>query len=517
MRKLQGTHLTTGAPNGPLKLMTIGAEVGTGRDGTVYRIEESPRGLPLGVKIFNRGIQEGVEEYIDELLRVDSADWYCDDSRTLRITLPVAKALSPPDQRFVGYFLPFLGGPAYVRTTSTYRGLFRRSRHAVTWECYLKAASSLADTVDALHRRGIFVGDLALENTFLSPRGTLTLIDTDSFSLPTAHGRLPPRHFRPEYTPPEFLWRPESITERDAGADHFALAVAIAKLLLENFHPFAGLPLYDPDEDDRDEAVNIRNEANWITNPDSVSPPPAAPTVDLLPPPLLELFWEAFEIGMSDTEARPTAARWRDVLTSESQVLNQCVRNPRHVLPRHIKPKACYWCRRKAERSDDPFPPLPDGPGALPAKPNAATGARQPRARKRTGGSGATAKAKPQRKAAASRSGARPAKSSSRRWVLPKSVPGCPAATVSMLNTLMDDAPRTAPEPPMMPELVTLIARLLNRTGSLGQDGIKLDELEAWLAAVTGGEQLGEPLSLFLCRVTSDTPLVVANSALRPR
>ncbi len=254
--------------------------------------------------------------------------------------------------------MPDLRSETRVPTQRLFELQRRERLIEVGWHTLLAAALSLASTVDRLHQSGIVVGDLALENSFVdTTTGAVTLIDADSFSVISSAGkRLPARHYRPENTPVEFLADPSLLDARAEGADRFALAVAIARLLLEGFHPFAGAPLYKgaADEEEQDEALNIIHGVNWLTHPEDLRTREHQLAATILPEPVRQLFWDAFVLGHRDPDLRPDAEAWAKVLRTELFSLSQCDQNARHLFGRHLDD--CPWCEWFEKFGRDPYP-----------------------------------------------------------------------------------------------------------------------------------------------------------------
>lgn len=363
MRGLEPGSIIWALPGNEAVPFTVAAELASGHEGTVYEMVEAPGGKPLVVKIVAPSHRRDVEQIVTALMSVNSEAWFDTELRAPRLSLPVAPAhLARPHHgtrsAADGYFMLNLMRGATAPTSRVFEVSHRQRLKALGWRTLVSAAISLSETIDRLHDHGLFVGDLALENSFIDTEtGAVTLIDVDSFSAPApGGGRFAARHFRPENSPPEVLRDVSLVGKRSYEADRFALAVAIARLLFEGYHPFGGTPLYSEaaEENEQDEALNIRYGVNWISHPNELVTRQHQMPVTIIPEGLRELFWQAFATGHSDPASRPSAAMWAAGLRDVHGGLAQCEANRRHAFSAHQD--TCPWCRWAEQFGRDPYP-----------------------------------------------------------------------------------------------------------------------------------------------------------------
>ena len=88
-----------------------------------------------------------------------------------------------------------------------------------------------AAAFDAIHSKSHVIGDVNQGNVLVSQRGTVFLIDCDSFQV-SAHGKLFLCEVGvPQFTPPELQGRNFRGIQRTANHDRFGLALIIFHLL----------------------------------------------------------------------------------------------------------------------------------------------------------------------------------------------------------------------------------------------------------------------------------------------
>lgn len=98
---------------------------------------------------------------------------------------------------------------------------------------------SLLDTIAALHRAGVMVGDYNPAN-FLCDQasGTVTLIDCDSWQLTAAGKTFHCPVAAPDMLPQELQGKELGKVNRTLESEHFSLAILLFKLLMLGRHPY---------------------------------------------------------------------------------------------------------------------------------------------------------------------------------------------------------------------------------------------------------------------------------------
>ena len=217
-------------------------------------------------------------------------------------------------------------------------------------------ARNTAAAFHALHARGYLVGDVNETNVMVADTALVTLVDTDSFQVSDpqtgAVWRCPVG--RPEFTCPEFLGVDFATVDRTVQSDLFGLSVLIFMLLMEGFHPLAGI--YHLAKDLRVEECISQGYFPYDSRQSNrCTPPPLAPPYAMLHPTLQGLFIRCFVDGHKSPEARPTTGDWLRGLEIAERNLIPCHHNSRHLYGNHLQ--GCPWCERtKMQKGRDPFP-----------------------------------------------------------------------------------------------------------------------------------------------------------------
>jgi DNA-binding helix-hairpin-helix protein with protein kinase domain len=282
------------------------------------------------------------------------AGWTRPDGR-VAVAWPVATVHRRPDGRLLGYAAPRLGPPAHLPLPMLFsRRVRTRALPGGTWAWWLALAEDLARVVDAGHRQGHVIGDLAPANLFAGAGGHCALVDADGWQLrdgPGGADLLCP-FSRPEYTAPEDLDRPPRV--RRPSGDAWSLAVVVAQVLYLGFHPFGGVPAGPASGAELlDEVGNVRAQRCWLLGADLRMPPAVAPA-RLLAPVLRDRLRAAFGAGHDDPERRPRPLDWAAALAHTRRRLVACPRQPLHVYPPESAP--CPWCAMVEAGAPDPFP-----------------------------------------------------------------------------------------------------------------------------------------------------------------
>jgi DNA-binding helix-hairpin-helix protein with protein kinase domain len=213
-----------------------------------------------------------------------------------------------------------------------------------TYQYLHRAARNIAAAIAPLHARGYVVGDINESNILVSTSALISLVDTDSFQVRDAGGKV----FRcavgkAEFTPPELQGRVLRDVDRAAAHDLFGLGVLIFQLLMEGTHPFAGQ--YNGSGDPPSIVTRIQQgRFPYGSAPGDYAPPPIAPDFTMPDPEIRDLFLRCFEQGHANPGRRPTATVWQETLDRAEARLKRCRRNSQHRYGGHLK--SCPWCAR---------------------------------------------------------------------------------------------------------------------------------------------------------------------------
>jgi len=256
---------------------------------------------------------------------------------------------------FVGYLMPRAASslPLFY-----YYNPARRRRLGLphAWPRFAhRTAQNLAAAVELVHENGHIIGDLNESNVLVTQTAMVTLVDTDSFQI-----RAPrPQNWlvtspalqiyrcgvgKAEYTPPELQGVDFKAIDRTPQHDNFALAVLIFYLLMDGFHPFAGV-LTTPASVGRVDLYGIKHGLfpylhrgpNGQANGQLlVQPPPNAPAFAQLHPSIQDAFRCTFTDGHTQPDRRVSAKEWKKILHEAGAALVSCPQNATHLYSRHL-------------------------------------------------------------------------------------------------------------------------------------------------------------------------------------
>lgn len=313
-------------------------KLGGGGEGVIYRVRGE---RALAAKVYhNPTAEQG-----DKLLAMfkHPPDDPMHDIGHASIAWPVDLLTSPETNEIVGFLMPF--------ASDTFRAMdlfVPRSRlekcPLFTYQYLHRTARNIAAAMDALHAAGVVVGDVNESNMLVTREALATLVDTDSFQIRDSSGKL----YRcgvgkPEFTPPELQGFNLREVNRTPEHDRFGLAALIFQLLMEGAHPFSGQ--YHGEGDPPSIEARIKaGEFPFGNASGSYSPPPNAPSFDILNPALCELFITCFQTGHVNPGKRPSASQWYMALQAAESDLKKCRKNSQHRYGAHLK--RCPWCER---------------------------------------------------------------------------------------------------------------------------------------------------------------------------
>lgn len=176
----------------------------------------------------------------------------------------------------------------------------------------------------------------------VSDRGTVFLIDCDSFQV-TANGKLFPCEVGvAHFTPPELQGRSFGGVPQTSNHDLFGLAVLIFHLLCMGRHPYAGRFLGSGDLPIEKAITEFRYAYSRAATTLQMAPPPQTLNLRLVMPKAADLFERAFTKGSESRTARPTADEWYDVLHELRSSLKGCSNDMGHMYPNSLA--SCPWC-----------------------------------------------------------------------------------------------------------------------------------------------------------------------------
>lgn len=325
--------------NAPLEL---GPELGRGGEAVVYDVVGDPT---MVAKIKHAPMDDGDVRKLRTMLAHPPQDPTLKQFNHHSIAWPgdLIVAAEGAKRIPVGFVMP------KITTSVTLAELMhprRRSRiaPAFSYRYLLNIGKNLAIVLKNIHEKGHIVGDMntlnVLVSTVAATSTLVTVVDCDSFQIKANDGTV----FRcnvgkPEYTAPEIQNRTFRQFDRTEQHDMFAFAVVMYQLLMQNAHPFQGVPKRRGFEVD---LVHVHNIANGVfphlDNPDMFRFP-HAPSMMALPAPVRELFLRAFLPGYT----RPSARDWRDVLSFCVENHESCPVDATHTRVRGEECVICEW------------------------------------------------------------------------------------------------------------------------------------------------------------------------------
>jgi WD40 repeat protein len=257
----------------------------------------------------------------------------------------------------VGFLMPKLDTSKAKPIFQYYNPSERRKESPTfSYVSLMRTARNLARAVRSVHLRGYVIGDVNESNVLVAEDAIVTLVDTDSFQVNDGTTVYRCTVGKPEYTPPELQGVSFRDVDRSVEHDLFGLGVLIYQLLMEGTHPFGGVFTGQgeaPELQDRIKAGHFPHGRRGIP----YKPMPLAPSFQMLPVALQELFLLCFEVGHGNPAARPTAEVWSKALGEAEDGLVRCGVNGQHHYSDHLG--VCPWCERAVKLGGrDPFPAL---------------------------------------------------------------------------------------------------------------------------------------------------------------
>ena len=257
----------------------------------------------------------------------------------------------------VGFLMPKLDTSKAKPIFQYYNPSERRKESPTfSYVSLMRTARNLARAVRSVHSRGYVIGDVNESNVLVAEDAIVTLVDTDSFQVNDGTTIYRCTVGKPEYTPPELQGMSFRDVDRSVEHDLFGLGVLIYQLLMEGTHPFGGVFTGQgeaPELKDRIKSGHFPHGRRRVP----YKPMPLAPSFQMLPVALQELFLLCFEVGHGNPAARPTAEVWSKALGEAEDGLVTCGVNGQHYYSGHLG--VCPWCERTVKlKGRDPFPAL---------------------------------------------------------------------------------------------------------------------------------------------------------------
>lgn len=340
--------------------ITLGEELGTGVEGTVWSVSGQPE---TAAKLFHGGkATPRTRAKLICMLRERPAITRCP---AYRIAWPESRLRQNEKNRtIVGYTMPRLDGAryreigAFLNQARRKLRVERRNRPYTTVHM-VTLARNAADLVAAIHREGHVIGDLSSRNLWADDRCQVALIDCDSMQVSDPEkGELHHCYVgTPEYTAPERQGVPFGEIPRTKDDDRFALGVLIYQLLFQGRHPFAGIYHGEQSGPEQTAIAQRIHTGRFIHSGEDgnyQATKPAATVWRSLP------FKKQLKAALLHEGERYDAERWVSDIEKAAERLKQCPAKETH---QYFGSGGCTWCRFKRMTGTEPFPSVGEAGG----------------------------------------------------------------------------------------------------------------------------------------------------------
>lgn len=325
------------------QMIRIGKQLGTGGEGAVFEI---PGDSHIVAKIYHHAVSKEKAEKLRLMTSVAS------DDLTKFAALPVATLSNVQNGPVVGLLMPRVSGHSEIH--NLYSPAYRKQKFPdKDWNFLVHVAMNCAAAFDALHGKSLVIGDVNQGNILVSERGTVFLIDCDSFQV-AAPGKIFPCEVGvPHFTPPELQGKSFKGIQRTPNHDLFGLGVLVFHLLCMGRHPFAGRFLGSGDLPIEKAIAEFRYAYSRNAAALQIAAPPQTLALQSVMPKVANLFDRTFSRGSEQSNARPRANEWFSALRDFGASLGPCVGVMGHRYPKSLS--ACPWCELQTKGAPNFF------------------------------------------------------------------------------------------------------------------------------------------------------------------
>lgn len=250
--------------------------------------------------------------------------------------------------QFIGFTMLAAKEGSDVLAAYTHRERRNNNHPNTTRRNLYKMAINLCYALDAVHAQGHVIGDFNPNNIMCRENGDVTLIDTDSFCIQekALFNVYPCEVGMDDYIAPEIQKKNRSKITWKKEHDHFALAVHLFQILLNNRHPFAATPAIGTAPAEYAVKLLVKGIYPHVRNPETQPDD----ITDILPQKMQQAFRQTFVDGFRNPAHRYTSKQWIALLKQELKSLKQC-----HACPEQYEAHAphCPYCG--AEPADHTF------------------------------------------------------------------------------------------------------------------------------------------------------------------
>lgn len=286
---------------------TIGPEIDTGSEGTVYHIQGNSDSV---LKIFTKQTRNEKGDKVRAMVKNAPIDPTFEEQGVRSIIWPQEIAEDPSTGAFLGYSMPHKD-LEQTKSALEYTITELKWNDSAPQERY-RVAHNLALVTKTIYDQGHAIGDFNHDRILVDEGGFVTLIDCDAFHITDNETTYANYTYHPRYTPPEGLGSNMQADVKEA--DRFGLGVHIFQFLMEGYHPFiAGGS--DAVTGDFEDLIRENQFPYGADNP-NIRPHEAAPNYDQLPEDIKQLFTECFHPA-TEFRRRPTPDEWIKTLRSQ--------------------------------------------------------------------------------------------------------------------------------------------------------------------------------------------------------
>lgn len=336
----------------------LGDEVGFGREGSTYHIV----GEPFVAKIYHNPTPQTARK-IESMASILSVLFKRKKQLLLKLAWPLGVLYERSDGKgFKGFFM-YEVPEEFVSIDAVSQFPGNPTAPRISERQKIEMLIDLCKLTSGLHDIGITVGDWNPRNILVGERGSLMLLDTDSYAFTLSDVSYQTTCAAPGYIAPEVLKLMETTGVSDfeslAAAtnapvftpqtDDFGLAVHIFKMLNRGIHPYSSgemdLDIFDLDDDDIPPSLN-----SCVCN--GRSPFVGTLVGHVIPVYALELddfgnlMGEAFRRSLfGKAHERLDARTWARLLDLYLSEMDTCPRA--HLY--HASQDECPYCRGKHE------------------------------------------------------------------------------------------------------------------------------------------------------------------------
>ncbi|TBL69771.1 protein kinase domain-containing protein [Paenibacillus thalictri] len=337
--------IVTSAIIGNGRAVYLGDELGRGGEGSVYEVKSDST---VVAKVYHQSISVLKQEKIKTMVGLKN------ESLLGFTTWPV-DVLRNSNNQIIGFLMPRLAGKAIHSLYSPKTRLNEFPK--ATFPFLIHTAANLARAFATVHESGHVIGDVNHGNFYVTDKGTVMIVDCDSFQIVSHGTQYKCEVGIPMYQPPEF----QSISsfrdvDRTYNHDNFGLAVFIFLLLFMGRHPFSGRYLGPGDMPIEKAIKEFRFAYSNSAAAKMMQPPPGTLTLKAMPSNIGTLFERAFSTEGTGQGRRPSAKEWVAALSSMADQIKRCPHKEEHSFPNILG--SCPWCELEGKTGVVLFPTL---------------------------------------------------------------------------------------------------------------------------------------------------------------